>query len=93
MAVVQYHVQPDSASAVTVPVGYLTVEKERVNTIEKYLDELLKNRGNAELAWSDSARDVDELLGECRSQFCLATRRPVLSLSKRKEDDGYPPTN
>lgn len=89
MAVVQYHVQPDNASAVTVPVGYLTVEKERMNTIEKYLDDLLKNRGNAELAWSDSTRDVDELLGECRSQFCVANRRPVLSLSKSKEDDGY----
>ncbi|MNJ54040.1 hypothetical protein D3C77_494630 [compost metagenome] len=91
MAVVQYHVQPDNASAVTVPVGYLTVEKERIIAIETYLDDLLKHRGKAELAWSDSTRNVDKLMGECRSQFCQASRRPLLSLNKNKGDDDQAP--
>ena len=82
LAVVQYHVQPDNSSAITVPVGYVTTDKERIEKIEGYLDNLVKSRGKPELAWSDTTSKVEDLMGDCRSQFCEANRKPVLSLSR-----------
>ena len=82
LAVVQYHVQPDNASAVTVPIGYVTVDKARMEKIETYLDNLVKARGKPELAWSESGTCLDEIMGNCRTQFCEANRKPILKLNK-----------
>lgn len=82
LAVVQYHVQPDNASAITVPIGYVTVEHDRITKIESYLDNLVKSRGKPELAWSDSTSKVEDLMGNCRSQFCEANRKPLLTLTR-----------
>lgn len=82
LAVVQYHVQPDNASAVTVPIGYVTVDKSRMEKIETYLDNLVKARGKPVLAWSESGNDLDEIMGDCRTLYCEANRRPILRLSK-----------
>lgn len=82
LAVVQYHVQPDSESAVTVPIGYVTVEKARIEKIETYLDNLVKTRGKPELAWSESGTGIDEIMGDCRSNYCKASRKPILRLKK-----------
>ncbi|UOS99320.1 hypothetical protein LZZ50_02785 [Xanthomonas arboricola] len=82
LAVVQYHVQPDVESAITVPIGYVTIEKIRITKIENYLDNLIKNRGKPVMAWTDAGLTVDEILGDCRTKFCEANRKPILSLNK-----------
>ncbi|AXH60220.1 hypothetical protein [Pseudomonas amygdali] len=88
LAVVQYHVQPDNASAITVPIGYVTVEHERIQAIEGYLDNLVKSRGKPEFAWGDGASKIDDLMGDCRTHFCEASRKPVLSLARPAAADG-----
>lgn len=80
LAVVQYHVQPDNASAVSVPVGYITIETERIAKIETYLDNQLKGRNNPVLGWTDKGLSIDEIMGDCRSRFCEGNRKPVLRL-------------
>lgn len=85
LAVVQYHVQPDNASAVTVPIGYVTVEKSRIEKIETYLDDLLGTRGDAELAWTERDVDYDHIMGDCQRRYCSAKRRPILRLGKSPE--------
>lgn len=103
LAVVQYHVQANVESAITVPLGYITIEKERIGMIEAYLDSLLKPKGKPVLAWTDSKLTVEDILGDCRSSFCVANRKPLLSLDKAilerraltKRDDevgGEPPS-
>lgn len=88
LAVVQYHVQPDNASAITVPIGYVTVEKERIEAIETYLDNLVKTRGKPVLAWSDSTVKVDDLMGECKNQLYKSTRKRVLTMARPVAPDG-----
>lgn len=82
LAVVQYHVQPDVESAITVPIGYITIDKERITKIETYLDNLVRSRGKPVLGWTDAGLTVEAILGDCRSNFCEANRKPVLSLGK-----------
>ncbi|WP_446940697.1 hypothetical protein [Pseudomonas aeruginosa] len=82
LAVVQYHVQPDVESAITVPIGYITIDKERITKVETYLDNLVRSRGKPVLAWTDAGLTVEQILGDCRSNFCEANRKPVLSLGK-----------
>lgn len=85
LAVAQYHVHPDKESALTVPIGYVTVDKDRITKIEAYLDRLTKNQGRGKpvLAWSDIDLTVDQILGDCLSRFCGADRRPILHLNKK----------
>ncbi|MFJ2689419.1 hypothetical protein [Pseudomonas sp. NPDC087336] len=82
LAVVQYHFQPDVESAITVPIGYVTVDKERITKIESYLDNLVKGRGKPLMAWTDAGLTVDAILGDCRTSFCEANRKPILSMDK-----------
>lgn len=82
LAVVQYHVRPDSESAITVPIGYITVEKERMTRIETYLDNVTKDRGKPLLAWTNAELTIDAILGDCRTKFCKANRKPLLSMDK-----------
>ncbi|CDG52409.1 conserved hypothetical protein [Halomonas sp. A3H3] len=82
LAVVQYHVQPDNASAVTVPIGYVTVDKPRLEKIETYLDRLVKGRGQPALAWSENDADINEIMGDCRTHYSQTNRRPILRLNK-----------
>lgn len=65
LAVVQYHFQPSQESAVTVPVGYLTHDPERLKMVESFLSHRLQHRGNPEILWSqDNNADVAGLLGK-----------------------------
>ena len=65
LAVVQYHFQPSQESAVTVPIGYLTHDPERLKRVESFLNHRLQHRGNPEVLWSqDNNDDVASLLGK-----------------------------
>lgn len=82
LAVVQYHVQPDVESSITVPIGYITIDEERITKVETYLDNLVKSRGKPVLGWTDAGLTVEKILGDCRSNFCVVNRRPILSMEK-----------
>ncbi|NHN78383.1 hypothetical protein HA520_14025 [Azotobacter chroococcum] len=69
LAVVQYHFQPSQESAVTVPIGYLTHDPERLKKIESFLDSRLQDRGNPEVLWTQKeGNDVENLLGASRME-------------------------
>ena len=53
LAVVQYHFQPSLESAVTVPIGYVTVDTERVALIGSFLTRRLSGRGDPLVAWTE----------------------------------------
>lgn len=52
LAVVQYHGQPNQGSCVTLPIGYLTVEDERLALIEKFVRKRLEHAERWQVAWS-----------------------------------------
>ena len=53
LAVVQYHFQPSLESAVTVPIGYVTIDTERVALIGNFLTRRLAGRGDPLVAWTE----------------------------------------
>ncbi|WP_411705097.1 hypothetical protein [Edaphovirga cremea] len=61
LAVVQYHCQPSSDSAITVPIGYMTIEPERLVVIESLLKERLLGRQMPTLSWPIKDRQINEL--------------------------------
>lgn len=67
LAVVQFHDQPSRDSAITVPIGYMTHDPERLAVIEGYLYQRLSGRGEPSIAWSeDENTTVAKLLGADR---------------------------
>lgn len=65
LAVVQYHFQPSQESAVTVPIGYLTHNPERLKRVESFLKNKLQHRGDPEVLWSQDKNDnAANLLGK-----------------------------
>lgn len=61
LAVVQYHCQPSTDSAITVPIGYITVEGERLARIESLLKARLSDRRPPKLRWPSKDRSLDQL--------------------------------
>ena len=61
LAVVQYHCQPSTDSAITVPIGYITVEGERLARIESLLKTRLSDRPAPKLRWPSKDRTLDQL--------------------------------
>lgn len=63
LAVVQYHSQPSQESAVTVPIGYVTIDSERVAVIDAFLNRRLSGRGEPHVAWTETHdRDIHTLV-------------------------------
>lgn len=62
LAVTQYHGLPDSDSCVTAPLGYLTVDKERIQRLELVVRRRLAGREKIEVSWSAATANVDELV-------------------------------
>ncbi|HHC5605607.1 TPA: hypothetical protein ACOST1_005130, partial [Escherichia coli] len=53
IALVQYHGQPNSDSALTLPIGYITVEPERLELLKKLM--IKRTEGAvATITWSES---------------------------------------
>lgn len=75
LAVVQYHAQPDRSSAITVPIGYVTVDPSRLESIESYVDKVLIGRGKPALAWSEGNTDLDKIMGDCKVQYSKTHQR------------------
>jgi hypothetical protein len=94
---IQYHAQPSKSSGVTVPVGYITFEPEKVDLIETIISKRLKlGIKSMSVAWSKRDELVGDLLSLSekadlnhrleRKPKHVGTNidRPTLSLKKRK---------
>lgn len=64
LAVAQYHVQPNSNSSVTVPVGQLTKDPERIEKIEKLLQSRVNTSSGSDVLWSNNSSQNEGLLDE-----------------------------
>lgn len=82
LAVVQYHIQPDRSSAITVPIGYVTTDKTRLEKVESYLKNLVIARGNPILAWNEDGNDIGHIMGNGKRRPHEVVRRPILSIKK-----------
>lgn len=63
LATVQFHIQPSDNSGVTVPIGYVTVDSDRIKLVEKVLSGRLASL-DRELLWGgkEEKPQVDDLL-------------------------------
>lgn len=64
LAIAQYHVQPDSNSSVTVPVGQLTTDPERIEKIERLFQSRVQTSFGSDILWSSSSSYNEDLLDE-----------------------------
>jgi len=77
MAVVQYHAQPHKGSCVTVPIGYLTVEKERLDKLELMFKSRVQLTDKLNVLWPQSIKLHQQLLP---SGLFPCTERPQREL-------------
>ncbi|MGM0983409.1 MAG: hypothetical protein ACQEXG_08280 [Pseudomonadota bacterium] len=64
LAIAQYHVQPNNNSSVTVPVGQLTTDPERIEKIERLFQSRVQTSSGSEILWSNSSSHNEDLLDE-----------------------------
>lgn len=61
-AIAQYHLQPNKTSGITIPIGFMTSDPDRMDRIEKVLKDRLKNVSNYNVMWSRDKKKLDDLL-------------------------------
>ncbi|MCW8331877.1 hypothetical protein MD588_24050 [Photobacterium sp. SDRW27] len=61
IGLVQYHGQPNADSSVTVPIGYITTEPERLQLLENLVATRVEN-ALARTSWGDTSHRLDDLL-------------------------------
>jgi len=64
LAVAQYHVQPNSNSSVTVPVGQVTTDPERMEKIGRLFQSRIRASSGSEVLWSNNSSHNESLLDE-----------------------------
>lgn len=62
LVVAQYHLQPDQSSAITLPIGFVSVDSERVSTVMKLLSSRLSASRNVSILWSEDSNDIKSLV-------------------------------
>ena len=94
-AIAQYHIQPSKTSGITVPIGFMTSDPDRMARIENVLKERLKNVSNYNVMWSRDKRKLDDLLDIDYLQIAknnqynpLPQKSPTLITYKKKDFDG-----
>ncbi len=91
-AIAQYHLQPDKASGITVPIGFMTSDPDRMARIENVLKERLKKVSSYSLMWSRDKKELNDLLDieyleiekKQTNQNNFKSRRPLLILKNKK---------
>lgn len=63
-AIAQYHLQPNKTSGITIPIGFITSDPDRMDRIERVLKDRLKNVSNYNVMWSRDKRILDDLLSK-----------------------------
>ena len=61
-AIAQYHLQPNKSSGITVPIGFMTFDPDKINRIENLLKDRLKNASKYTLMWSRDKLNIEDLL-------------------------------
>lgn len=64
LAIAQYHIQPNSNSSVTVPVGQLTTDPDRIRKIESLFQLRVQSSSGSEVLWSNNNFRNEQLLDE-----------------------------
>lgn len=64
LAVCQFHTQPCSSSGVTVPIGYLTVDVDRMNLLYNHLVSKFKRADSQKVIWSQANKLEKDLYGD-----------------------------
>ncbi len=89
--VVQYHGYPNANSGVSVPIGYATIDVERLNLLEGVLKERLGNTSKLKTSWPKKALlqdlldpdwNLDARIDSRISYRSSTSKRPVLKLGK-----------
>ena len=62
IVVAQYHLQPSASSAVTLPIGFVSTDSERVSRVTKLLVSRLSTEWNPQFLWSDDSQSVHSLI-------------------------------
>lgn len=89
LAVVQYHCQPSTDSAITVPIGYITSEGERLAHLESLLKTRLSGRQAPKLRWPSKDRTLDQLFDVERfmdMELTKDTRSPMIFVKPRRRE-------
>lgn len=62
LAVAQYHLQPSTTSAITLPIGFASTDVERVTKITRVLTNRLMPCLSSSLLWSTDSQDIHSLV-------------------------------
>lgn len=90
-ALVQYHGQPNTDSGVSVPIGYMTTEPERIEHLEKVFRSKIGDFKHLKVSWPSFMKTNESLVSQGlipntwtdKALFRKANRnRPILGLSK-----------
>jgi len=61
LAIAQYHVQPDPASAISVPIGFVTTDLDRITRVTKVLRSRCIRTTNVSTLWAPDRAEVVSL--------------------------------
>jgi hypothetical protein len=62
LAVAQYHIQPSDTSAVTIPIGHVTTDPDRIARISALLQLRVKDAQSIEVLWPGKKTEVQDLV-------------------------------
>lgn len=62
VAISQFHIHPSPDSSITIPIGFITTDVERLTRIHSILSYRLENRPPPQLAWTNGKMSASELL-------------------------------
>src|SRR5690606_38677107 len=62
LVVAQYHLQPSPASAVTFPIGFVSVEEDRIEKVTEVLRDRLQPNVASSVVWSADSQDIHSLV-------------------------------
>ena len=62
LVVAQYHLQPSPASAVTFPIGFVSVEEDRIEKVTEVLRDRLQPSVASSVIWSADSQDIHSLV-------------------------------
>lgn len=101
LAVVQYHLQPDSKSCVTIPLGYLTTNQVKIEKIANLLISRYKRSTGYQVLWGKEEKEIEKIFNniflETASEYLEANvseseaakpNRPLISLKRPRSQVG-----
>lgn len=88
-ALVQYHGQPNSDSGISVPIGYMTREIERINQIELLFKSRLSDLNKLKITWGNNGDNKSNIVTQdllpqnwLNNKISRKSTRAILSLNR-----------